>query len=171
MECMTRSCGSIRRFGRSREIAATVDWGIPIDDQSSKNYTMNQYLHQGKTVRAMRLDDGFAELCFDRSGEAINKLDKLTLAEILEAVAAIAAAPDLRGVLVTSAKEVFIVGADITEFGALFKRPDEDKIADFMQAHNLFSPPPYAVDSFILYESRSTKNGVVYDPLRSYKVG
>ncbi|HEX7651024.1 MAG TPA: fatty acid oxidation complex subunit alpha FadB [Noviherbaspirillum sp.] len=96
---------------------------------------MNQYLHQGKTVRAMRLDDGFAELCFDRSGEAINKLDKLTLAEILEAVAAIAAAPDLRGVLVTSAKEVFIVGADITEFGALFKRPDEDMIAYFRKSN------------------------------------
>jgi 3-hydroxyacyl-CoA dehydrogenase/enoyl-CoA hydratase/3-hydroxybutyryl-CoA epimerase/enoyl-CoA isomerase len=96
---------------------------------------MNQYLHQGQTVRVVRLEDGFAELCFDRSGEAINKLDKLTLTEIAEAVAAIAATPDLRGVLVTSAKDVFIVGADITEFGALFKRPDDDMIAYFRKSN------------------------------------
>jgi 3-hydroxyacyl-CoA dehydrogenase / enoyl-CoA hydratase / 3-hydroxybutyryl-CoA epimerase / enoyl-CoA isomerase len=102
---------------------------------SSKKYTMNQYLHQGRTVHVLRLDNGIAELCFDRNGEAINKLDRLTLAEIAEAVAAIAAAPDVRGVLVTSAKDVFIVGADITEFGELFKRPEEDMIAYFRQSN------------------------------------
>ncbi|CAN7244657.1 fatty acid oxidation complex subunit alpha FadB [Pseudoduganella sp. LjRoot289] len=92
---------------------------------------MNQYLHQGQTVQVKRLDHGYAELCFDRGEEAINKLDQLALAELRDAVAAIAAAPGLRGVLVTSAKEVFIAGADITEFGALFKRPEQDMLAHF----------------------------------------
>ena len=92
---------------------------------------MNQYLHQGQTVRVIQLDDGFAELNFDRAGESVNKLDRLTLAELRAAIAAIAATPGLRGVLVTSAKEVFIAGADITEFGALFKRPEADMLAHF----------------------------------------
>ncbi|SFV15300.1 fatty acid oxidation complex subunit alpha FadB [Pseudoduganella namucuonensis] len=100
---------------------------------------MNQYLHQGRTVQAISVDQGFAELRFDRGGEAINKLDRLALAELREAVAAIAAAPGLRGVLVTSAKEVFIAGADITEFGALFKRPEADMLAHFRLGNDTLS--------------------------------
>jgi 3-hydroxyacyl-CoA dehydrogenase/enoyl-CoA hydratase/3-hydroxybutyryl-CoA epimerase/enoyl-CoA isomerase len=96
---------------------------------------MNQYLHQGQTVQVTRMDNGFAELCFDRTGEAINKLDRRTLADLNAALAAIAAAPGLRGVLVTSAKEVFIAGADITEFGALFKKPEADMHAHFRMAN------------------------------------
>lgn len=98
---------------------------------------MNQYLHQGQTVQATWLDNGIAELCFDRDSEAINKLDRLALAELRAALAAIAAAPGLRGVLVTSAKEVFIAGADITEFGALFKRPEADMLAHFRDGNNV----------------------------------
>lgn len=96
---------------------------------------MNQYLFQGKSVRVERIENGFVELCFDRSGESINKLDQRTLAEVGVAVAAIVAQPELRGVLVSSAKEVFIVGADITEFGALFKQPDEAMLAYFRKSN------------------------------------
>jgi 3-hydroxyacyl-CoA dehydrogenase / enoyl-CoA hydratase / 3-hydroxybutyryl-CoA epimerase / enoyl-CoA isomerase len=118
---------------------------------------MNQYLHQGQTVQVMRMDNGFAELCFDRSGEAINKLDRSTLADLDAATAAIAATPGLRGVLVTSAKEVFIAGADITEFGALFKRPEADMHAHFRMANGalrgleqLAMPVVAAINGFAL---------------------
>ena len=98
---------------------------------------MNQYLLQGQTVRLTRLDHGLVELCFDRKGEAINKLDRLTLSELHQAVATISATPGVRGVLLTSAKEVFIAGADITEFGALFKLPNEEMLDHFRDSNEV----------------------------------
>jgi 3-hydroxyacyl-CoA dehydrogenase/enoyl-CoA hydratase/3-hydroxybutyryl-CoA epimerase/enoyl-CoA isomerase len=71
-------------------------------------------------VRVTPLDGGLAELCFDRQGECDQQAGRQGGRRVRRAVAAIAAAPDVRGVLVTSAKEVFIVGADITEFGRKF---------------------------------------------------
>jgi 3-hydroxyacyl-CoA dehydrogenase/enoyl-CoA hydratase/3-hydroxybutyryl-CoA epimerase/enoyl-CoA isomerase len=79
----------------------------------------------GECVRVFPLEGEFVELCFDRRGEAINKLDDRTVDELKRAVDAIRAAPALRGVLVTSAKDVFVVGADITELPALFQEPAE----------------------------------------------
>ncbi|MYM86764.1 fatty acid oxidation complex subunit alpha FadB [Rugamonas sp. FT82W] len=79
-------------------------------------------MYQGKSIRMIPLADGFAELSFDRQGDAINKLDSLTMTEFGEAIRLIAGAKDLRGLLITSAKDAFIVGADITEFSALFQR-------------------------------------------------
>jgi 3-hydroxyacyl-CoA dehydrogenase / enoyl-CoA hydratase / 3-hydroxybutyryl-CoA epimerase / enoyl-CoA isomerase len=91
---------------------------------------MTSTIFQGQTLRVTTLAGGLAELCFDRAGEAINKLDLRALDELADALAAIAkAAPAPRGLLVTSAKDVFIVGADITEFGELFKRTTPELLA------------------------------------------
>jgi 3-hydroxyacyl-CoA dehydrogenase/enoyl-CoA hydratase/3-hydroxybutyryl-CoA epimerase/enoyl-CoA isomerase len=83
-------------------------------------------LYQGKTIRVSTLEGGFVELCFDRGGESINKLDRLMTSELNEAVRTIAVTPEVRGVLMTSAKDVFIVGADINEFNDLFKKSAEE---------------------------------------------
>ncbi|MFT3754426.1 MAG: 3-hydroxyacyl-CoA dehydrogenase NAD-binding domain-containing protein [Pseudoxanthomonas sp.] len=82
--------------------------------------------YEGSCIRVTQLGDGIAELCFDRQGDAINKLDRATMTQLSEAVAVLAADTTLKGVLVTSAKDVFIVGADITEFGETFKMADEE---------------------------------------------
>ena len=97
---------------------------------------MNQVIFQGRTLRVTRLADGHAELCFDRIGESINKLDLCTLDELAAAVSAITRAdPMPRGLLVTSGKDVFIVGADITEFNELFKRPTEALLSRLRQSN------------------------------------
>ncbi|WP_396333203.1 fatty acid oxidation complex subunit alpha FadB [Burkholderia anthina] len=80
-------------------------------------------MFQGENISVLPLDDGFVELRFDRRDAAINKLDARTIDEFREATACIAATSAVRGVLVTSAKDVFIVGADITEFSAMFQQP------------------------------------------------
>lgn len=49
--------------------------------------------------------------------------------------------------------------------------PDEQKIAEFMQAHNLKHLPPIAVEDFVLYESYSGSEGPVYQPLEYYPLG
>lgn len=114
-------------------------------------------MYQGKTVRAARIADGFVELCFDRQASAINKLDVLAMREIGEAAKAIAAQSDVRGVLVTSAKDTFIVGADITEFLDLFSRPEPELIELFSVANqsmnaieDLPCPTVAAINGFAL---------------------
>src|SRR5271163_1736818 len=83
-------------------------------------------LFEGQTIKADMLDGGLAELRFERGGEAVNKLDALAFGELRRAIDAIAATPAIRGVLITSAKDNFIVGADIFEFTGVFKRPEKD---------------------------------------------
>jgi 3-hydroxyacyl-CoA dehydrogenase/enoyl-CoA hydratase/3-hydroxybutyryl-CoA epimerase/enoyl-CoA isomerase len=77
-------------------------------------------MFQGKSLRLVELGEGLVELCFDRPGEAINKFDRKTVVELQQATESLAKLSGLRGVLVTSAKDSFIVGADIFEFSALF---------------------------------------------------
>ena len=72
-------------------------------------------MYQGQSIKLTLLSDGIVELCFDREGGSVNKFDHTTLEEWKTATAVIAAEPGVRGVLVTSAKDVFIVGADIFE--------------------------------------------------------
>ena len=86
-------------------------------------------MYQGKTITLTPLGDGLIELCFDRRGATINKMDQLMTREFQEATDLLAATPGLRGVLMTSARDVFIVGADINEFGALFKLPPQEMMA------------------------------------------
>lgn len=92
-------------------------------------------LYRGQSIRVELLAQNIAELCFDREGEAINKFDRRTVEELKAAAGAIAAASGVRGVLVTSAKNVFIVGADIFEFAELFVR-SEAEIASFIAMQN-----------------------------------
>ncbi|MFZ0496163.1 MAG: fatty acid oxidation complex subunit alpha FadB [Methylocella sp.] len=83
-------------------------------------------LFDGQTIKIDTHDGGLAELRFERGVEAVNKLDALTFGELRRAIDAIAATPAIRGVLITSAKDNFIVGADIFEFTGVFKRPEKD---------------------------------------------
>jgi 3-hydroxyacyl-CoA dehydrogenase/enoyl-CoA hydratase/3-hydroxybutyryl-CoA epimerase/enoyl-CoA isomerase len=93
-------------------------------------------IYSGKAITVQASDGGIAELCFDLQDESVNKFNKLTLDELKEATAAIAADKSLKGVIVTSGKPVFIVGADITEFGALFGA-SEDEIVKQILTTNL----------------------------------
>jgi len=96
-------------------------------------------VYQGQSIRVQPLPEaGVYELVFDREGEAINKLDERTVRELREATALLAAQSGLRGVLVSSPKDVFIVGADITEFGAKFAHPAEVIAADVARSNEVF---------------------------------
>jgi 3-hydroxyacyl-CoA dehydrogenase/enoyl-CoA hydratase/3-hydroxybutyryl-CoA epimerase/enoyl-CoA isomerase len=114
-------------------------------------------MYQGKTIRALRIDNSCIELCFDRHGSAINKLDKLAIGELAESVKWIISQRDVRGVLITSAKDSFIVGADITEFLDMFELPDEQfrtVLARAQAAINFLEDMPVptvaAIDGFAL---------------------
>ncbi|MGH6795675.1 MAG: fatty acid oxidation complex subunit alpha FadB [Methylocella sp.] len=88
-------------------------------------------LFDGQTIKVEFQNGGLAELRFERVNEAVNKLDALAFGELRRAIDAIATTPAIQGVLITSAKDTFIVGADIFEFTGVFKRPEKD-IAAFV---------------------------------------
>ena len=96
-------------------------------------------IYEGKAITVKALEGGVVELKFDLKGESVNKFNRLTLAELRQSVDAIKADASIKGVVVTSGKGVFIVGADITEFVENFKMPDEELIAGNLQANKIFS--------------------------------
>ncbi len=72
-------------------------------------------IYQANTLQVKELQDGIAELRFC-SKESVNKLDLATLESLNHALDALKAHQGLKGLILTSDKESFIVGADITEF-------------------------------------------------------
>lgn len=94
-------------------------------------------IYQGKSLSAQLLEDGIVELKFDAQG-SVNKFDQATFEEYKAVVAAINNCSDAKGVMVTSGKSTFIVGADITEFLASFAQPEESLTAWAKSASDVF---------------------------------
>ncbi len=96
-------------------------------------------IYEGKAITVKALESGIVELQFDLKGESVNKFNRLTLNDLSQAIDAIKADSSIKGVIVTSAKDVFIVGADITEFVDNFKLPDAELVAGNLEANKIFS--------------------------------
>jgi 3-hydroxyacyl-CoA dehydrogenase/enoyl-CoA hydratase/3-hydroxybutyryl-CoA epimerase/enoyl-CoA isomerase len=96
-------------------------------------------LFEGQSIYVQSIEDGIYDVVFDRKGDAVNKLDQVTLAELREAVAAVCNVDNIRGVIFSSAKDCFIVGADITEFMGFFSADDEELIAGLTDIHTLLN--------------------------------
>ncbi len=94
---------------------------------------------QGQSLQLKMLDGGIAELVFDLQGESVNKFDRQTLEELKAVGDQLKDASEVKGLLVSSAKGVFIVGADITEFGESFLQPDEELIQWCENANAIFN--------------------------------
>ncbi len=96
-------------------------------------------LFEGQCLFVKRLDSGVAELNFNRSDLPINKLDLKTLSEFKEAITALDADTSIKGLLLTSAKKDFIVGADITEFIGWFGLPESEFATRLLDVHKVFA--------------------------------
>ena len=96
-------------------------------------------LFEGQSIYVQSIEDGIYDVVFDRKGDAVNKLDQATLAELREAVDALSNLDNIRGVIFSSDKDCFIVGADITEFMGFFAAEDEELIAGLLNVHSLFN--------------------------------
>ena len=94
--------------------------------------------YEGQAIQTAPLDGGFVELTFDLKGDSVNKFNALTMGELKEVVEKLTEAPP-KGLLVTSGKDVFIVGADVTEFLGHFKRTEEELTAWLLEADAVFN--------------------------------
>ncbi len=94
-------------------------------------------IYQGNSLSAQLLDDGIVEFKYDAQG-SVNKFDQQTFTEFAAAIEAINNCNDAKGVMVTSGKSTFIVGADITEFEETFKKPEAELIPWIKNATDTF---------------------------------
>ncbi|MBD1565834.1 fatty acid oxidation complex subunit alpha FadB [Vibrio sp. S12_S33] len=95
-------------------------------------------IYQANTLQVKELQDGIAELSFC-SPESVNKLDLATLESLDHALDALKTHQGLKGLILISDKESFIVGADITEFLGLFAKPTEELDQWLQFANSIFS--------------------------------
>ncbi|WNL37796.1 fatty acid oxidation complex subunit alpha FadB [Halomonas sp. PAMB 3232] len=100
-------------------------------------------IYQGNAITVERRDtqggNSIATLTFDLKDESINKLSSAVVQELGEAVGAIEGERDLKGLLIKSAKDVFIVGADITEFHSLFDKGEAYLEEMNLKVHDIFN--------------------------------
>ena len=113
-------------------------------------------IFEGNAIQVSRLEGGHAELRFDLQGESVNKFSRAVMEELQIALQAIKQT-DLKGLLITSGKGVFIVGADVTEFGPVFAQGDaaiKQHLADnnrsFCELEDLAIPTVVAINGFAL---------------------
>ncbi|MEZ9229532.1 fatty acid oxidation complex subunit alpha FadB [Vibrio amylolyticus] len=95
-------------------------------------------IYQANTLQVKKHDNGIAELSFC-APKSVNKLDLATLESLSEALDALKKQTDIKGLVLSSDKDTFIVGADITEFLGLFAKSDEELDQWLRFANDIFS--------------------------------
>ena len=95
-------------------------------------------IFQGSALSVELLPSGVAKLQFDLTGSSVNKFNRHTLEELRHAVELLAKS-DAKGLVFTSAKSGFIVGADITEFTGIFSGSKESIVAWLVEANGVFN--------------------------------
>lgn len=96
-------------------------------------------LYQGKSIQVSWLDNHIVKFHFNNETESVNKFDQATNAEFAQAVTAIENTSNIKGLIVTSGKKVFIAGADITEFVSYFKKPASELEAWLLDINDTFN--------------------------------
>ncbi|KAA0912558.1 fatty acid oxidation complex subunit alpha FadB [Psychrobacter sp. ANT_WB68] len=103
-------------------------------------------VYQGNRITVTMLEDGIANMQYNAENESVNKFDAETNKQFAEVVSALEKADDVKGLIVTSSKGVFIAGADITEFVGSFKKPEseiKDWVVNINDAFNRFEDLPF----------------------------
>ena len=96
-------------------------------------------LMEGHFIQIQAIEDGIFEVIFDRENDAINKFDAATLEELRQAIEHLNQVDDLKGVIFTSAKDTFLVGADIAEFTQMFSTSQEDIYNHILSLNDIFN--------------------------------
>ena len=103
------------------------------------------------------MGNNIAELIFDSQDGSVNKFDKKSLNELDEVVKLVGKDQSVKGLLISSRKDSFIVGADINQFLGVFQEPLDilvqwvkDGQEVFSNLENLNIPSVCAINGFAL---------------------
>lgn len=94
--------------------------------------------YEGQLIQ-VSVTDGIAELVFDAKAASVNVFNRATLSEAEKAIEFLEQTDGIKGLIVSSAKSTFIVGADITEFADFFTGPEEDILEWLSYSNGLFN--------------------------------
>ncbi|HBW84033.1 MAG TPA: fatty acid oxidation complex subunit alpha FadB [Gammaproteobacteria bacterium] len=95
-------------------------------------------MFQGTALSVELLPSGVAKLQFDLKESSVNKFNRHTLGELSQAIVSLAKS-DVKGLIFTSGKSGFIVGADITEFAGIFAGSEDSIEAWLIEANEVFN--------------------------------
>ena len=95
-------------------------------------------LYSGKAF-TLTSDSQVLNLVFDSKVDTLNVFNRLALAELDEALAVAEEQSDVRGLILSSGKASFIVGADITEFLGYFSSEDDELSGMLQRVNSLFN--------------------------------
>ena len=114
-------------------------------------------MYFGENVSLTIIEGNFLELNFNNSLGSVNKLDKQTLEELDKAIRAAQQAKGINGLLLTSSKNAFIVGADITQFKQMFDTAEDQFLESATHINGMMSaiedmpfPTVVAINGFAL---------------------
>lgn len=96
-------------------------------------------IFEGQSIRSSQIENGFVEIVFDLKGESVNKFNEATVNELKTVVEKIQALSGVKGLLISSGKETFIAGADVTEFFGHFKKSEEELASWLGNVNKIFS--------------------------------
>ena len=96
----------------------------------------------GEALQCRMIEAGVVEMTFDLQNESVNKFNRVTMEEYREVVSLLGKERNLKGLLINSAKEAFIVGADITEFLGFFQIPLDELTEQIKLQQQIFLDGP-----------------------------
>jgi len=91
--------------------------------------------YKGKNIQLQLLEANIYNLQFNNGHSKVNVFDQATLRELAEALSIIKSLKEIKGLLITSSKDVFIVGADIFEFMMHFNK-SHDELKNWLREQN-----------------------------------
>lgn len=89
-------------------------------------------------VGGKKIGEGFFEVVFLNKKDSVNKFDEITLQNLKSSVEELKKRKP-KGVLVSSGKDAFIVGADIMSFGPLFLKPEAEILSWLQKSQAIFN--------------------------------
>ena len=95
-------------------------------------------IYSGSALNVTLLPSGIANLTFDLRDSSVNKFNELTLRELREAIDVLMET-DISGLIFSSAKPAFIVGADITEFTGMFDEAEGEITKWLVEGNQIFN--------------------------------
>jgi len=96
-------------------------------------------LFSGRRLQAQVLAPGRVEIRLDRQGDPVNTLDAEFLAELDSALQQLASDHTLQGVLLSSAKDAFLAGADLQALWQLLQQSPTEQASFCQQMHRVLT--------------------------------
>ena len=96
-------------------------------------------IYQGSNIQCSMDDESIADMRFNNTETKTNVFNAATLKELEDCLNAIKKTSNIKGLIMSSSLDHFILGADVTEFTAHFKKPEAELSMWLTHINNIFN--------------------------------